>query len=282
LTARGRACERDADWTDGAPEYSPDGRWIAYLHETNCPPDGEVRYEVRIMRADGSENRLVKRLPVTDPFVSNVAFAPDGRRIAFWDDPSFADIADVTIIELATGTATRSPWPAVFYERSDWSATGRMVTPLSRGLYIGRPDGTDKRRITSVLRQGPLISYDESPDWSPSGGRIAFVRKWFDNRCEDGCSVSHRTAVWIVSPGQPATRLWRTRSSGTWCPTFSPNGRQLAFVGLGRSADGPVFEAIFTIPPNIRDSPRVLLRATGRISAFWSLAWQPLPPRETP
>jgi Tol biopolymer transport system component len=278
LTARHGTCTRDSDWVDGGLDYSPDGRWIAYLHWNNCQP--EVQNELRIMRADGSQNRLVKRVSDgIDPLSANVAFAPDGARLALWDDPSFADIADVTIVELATGTAIRSPWPAMSSERLDWSVTGRMVTPFPRGLYTGRPNGTDRRRITSPPHQGPLISYDESPEWSPSGGRITFLRKWFDNRCEDGCSVPSRTAIWTVRPGRPAVRLSRTRSAETGCPTFSPNGRQLAFIRLGRYADGPVFEAVFTTAPTGRGYPRVLMRAPSRIRALWNLAWQPLPTR---
>jgi hypothetical protein len=151
------------------------------------------------------------------------------------------------------------------------------VTPLAGDLFTGRADGTDQRRITSAPSKGPLVSYDESPEWGPSGRRIAFVRKWVDNRCEDGCSRPSRTAIWTVNPGSPAIRLSRTRSSATCCPTFSPDGRRLALIGLGRYGDGPVFEAIFVIAPAGSAYPRVIMRATGRIGALWSLAWQPLP-----
>jgi Tol biopolymer transport system component len=65
LTRRPRACTRDSAWVDGGPEYSPDGRWIAYLHWDNCRP--EVRYALRVMRADGSRNRVLKGLGVADP-----------------------------------------------------------------------------------------------------------------------------------------------------------------------------------------------------------------------
>jgi hypothetical protein len=273
LTRRPRACTGDSSWVDGGPEYSPDGRWIAYLHWDNC--GSEVRNALHIMRADGSRNRVLRSLGNTDPLSANVAIAAHGDRIALWDDLGTGDTADATFVDIVTGAVTHSAWPAVYYERLDWSATGWLVTPVNSRLNVGRPDGTKRHAITSVQSRGPLVSYDESPEWSPSGDRIAFVRKWFDDRCEDGCSRSDLTAIWTVSPGRPASRLSATSTSTTCCPTFSPSGRQLAWSGLVRFGRGPVVEAILVRPATRSGDSRVLLRASGRINGFWSIAWQP-------
>jgi Tol biopolymer transport system component len=61
---------------EDAPDYSPDGRQIAYCH--GCPTGGSGGAIHRI-RADGSDRRRVLR---TDDDAASPAYAPDGDRIA--------------------------------------------------------------------------------------------------------------------------------------------------------------------------------------------------------
>ena len=61
----------------GAPTWSPDGRWLAYM----ASPDGEF-WNVHVVPADGSaEPRAVSFLPNT--FGGTVAWHPDGRSIFY-------------------------------------------------------------------------------------------------------------------------------------------------------------------------------------------------------
>jgi Tol biopolymer transport system component len=61
---------------EDAPDYSPDGRQIAFCH--GCPTGGSGG-AIHRMRADGSDRRRVLR---TDDDAAAPAYAPDGDRIA--------------------------------------------------------------------------------------------------------------------------------------------------------------------------------------------------------
>lgn len=92
----------DVAVVDGAPAYSPDGRWIAF---GRAPVTSHAR-QLWLMRADGSDAR-----PLTsDTAVAHgpPSWSPDGRYLLFQryrlDDPSA--VASVWRIEVATGRET--------------------------------------------------------------------------------------------------------------------------------------------------------------------------------
>jgi Tol biopolymer transport system component len=272
LTTRGRGCGRDGYWVDGGPAYSPDGRRIAYLHDDYCGDPS--RNELRVMDADGSNNRRVATFPDTggyDPFFAHVTFSPDGRHIA---------LAGL-VFEIETGTATEPSLPRdESSARMDWSATGRIAGVGTSGDYGSRiftawPDGNEIRWVTSVRGKGSLVAADESPDWSPNARSITFERHWWDTGeyCgEDGCSRPTLSGIWKVSPGKVAVKLRSIRAGSDAQPTFSPSGREIAF--MNRRGD-----MILAMPANGKRLVRPLFRAPRRARPIWSFDWQPLPRR---
>ncbi len=75
----------------GAPVWSPDGRWLAYM----ATPDGEF-WNVHVVPADGSAApRAVSFLPNT--FGGNVLWAPDGKSIYYSTNQRYEDTRVVRI-----------------------------------------------------------------------------------------------------------------------------------------------------------------------------------------
>src|SRR5262245_24626665 len=67
----------------GAPEISPDGRWIAYtVRETNWD---ENAYETEIWIAD-AQNGATRQLTNANKSSQSPAWSPDGSRLAFISD----------------------------------------------------------------------------------------------------------------------------------------------------------------------------------------------------
>ena len=65
----------DATLKDQLPDWSPDGKWLAY----------EAAGDIWVMRADGSEQQNLTSTPEVE---FGTAWSPDGQRIAFLRDPA--------------------------------------------------------------------------------------------------------------------------------------------------------------------------------------------------
>ena len=170
---------------DVAPEFSPDGRRIAFTSARSMPPGfpGEQRFysDLYVMDADGSH---VRRVTFTDGVIDfQPSWSPDGRRIvvargAATTPPEGRLTAptDLWIIDLVSGRdrqLTNSPdtwegWP-------DWSPDGRRIAfegdlsePGNDDVYTIGADGRDLRRLTSQP------GFDADAHYSPDGRSIAF------------------------------------------------------------------------------------------------------------
>ncbi len=95
-------------------------------------------------------------------------------------------------------------------------ANGRIAFVRGGDIYTIQPSGAGLRRLTSD-------GHSSGPRWSPAGTRIAFLRSgnlWVMNA--DG---SHLAQITRAAPAFTDAR-----------PTWSPNGRYLAFVKTARGA----------------------------------------------
>jgi hypothetical protein len=198
------------------PAVSPDGQFVAYVHEA---ADGGV--EVVSLRTGG----VIR--PYLDAAVEQIAWSPAQDRLVlalpFWgagpgagglrvlklSDSSTQDIApDLiepawspdgnTILAVSGQFGTREP--GIYALNPDgtnirlvvsangmgirgpaWSPDGSRIA-FSRGtygahfIYTARPDGSDERRVT-YPDSTPGLFTDLKPAWSPDGSWIAFTRE---------------------------------------------------------------------------------------------------------
>ena len=75
---------RHSDEDPGAPAWSPDGRWIAYVNTTGTGP-GTYRSEIRAVRPDGTDDRLLYRSACCISTGRSPVYSPDGRLMAFME-----------------------------------------------------------------------------------------------------------------------------------------------------------------------------------------------------
>ncbi len=95
---------------------------------------------------------------------------------------------------------------------------GQLVYTLSH-LYVVNPDGSGKRQLTTSTPERPIRAFQ--PGWAPDGFRITFANTV-------GTSVGG--GIWIINAdGTGGGRVPSTQQNDAW-PTFSPDGRQIAFV----------------------------------------------------
>jgi dipeptidyl aminopeptidase/acylaminoacyl peptidase len=194
-------------WWDRAPQWSPDGRWLAFRmngHVHLLDMKGGIPFKLPLpLDASASpawlpdSNRLVitlrpdefPRLYLTD---RNGTFlraltpdhgedadprpSPDGKFVAYvhWPDDD-RNRRDIRIADLASGTTrvlVGAPKMKDWFPR--WSPDSQWIAFLSQRtnhnqVWLIRPDGTGLRQLTDL---GTNI---EEFSWSPDGTRLAII-----------------------------------------------------------------------------------------------------------
>ena len=145
------------------PDWSPDGKWIAYAQTL---PSGQ-RVGVAIVRRDGTGRRTLA--PGDGLFPT---FSSDGGRIAYvsaravWVVDTSGNQAPERVTPLDVAVAVRPQLGA------RWSPTSNVIAFTATrgsdpiGIWTVRGDGSDLRRIVSDRDTLNLA-------WSPDGARLA-------------------------------------------------------------------------------------------------------------
>lgn len=207
--------EVDSEWS---PQWSPDGRRLAFLSDRAHGRDGAASVQVWAVPARGGRARRLTDLPGD---VEDFAWSPDGRRLV--------------VVVRDPALAPGAPEP-------------KNPPPIVTGRYAFKEDVTgwlDGRRLRLHLvdvasgRSTPLTdgrADDQLPAWSPDGRSIAFVSK----REGEDPDRHLNTDVYVIEarPGAAPRRL--TRFDGAdldpyWesRPAWSPDGRRIAYLQGG-------------------------------------------------
>ncbi|MEO6196604.1 MAG: S9 family peptidase [Dehalococcoidia bacterium] len=230
---------------DHSPRWSPDGRYLAFVSDR-----GE-KNQVFVAPLEGGEARQVTS---TLWGVSGApAWSPDGASFSY-----AARTGDFTERKDRKGAEKNAP---------------RVITDLRYKL-----DGIgffDERRMhifvcdvdTGAERQLTTGDYyDGEPAWSPDGKSIAFV----SDRERSRHQRQFRSDAWIVpAKGGRPRRLTRARGAASG-PTFSPDGKWLAFVGHEQGDEGGAKNVhLMVVPANDAAAPRSLSTSLDRPAAGW-------------
>jgi dipeptidyl aminopeptidase/acylaminoacyl peptidase len=203
---------------DGGPDVSPDGRHVAFVR-TPVGVDDAVA-QAWVLPLDGGEPWPLTSL---EHGVASVHWSPDGRRLAL-----VAQAGDQRFV-VEGARKGRSPI-ARRMTRLDFrdDETGHVVRRAHLWVLPFRR-GATPRQLTSG-------DYDVlHPAWHPDGSRIAFAA----DRGPD-TTISPQLRLWSVGTeaARPRVRELAALPGDADRPAFSPDGRQLAFVGTG-IADPP-------------------------------------------
>lgn len=231
----------------GASATAPDlGKPFVYRAlETPIGGEGFAPVGLRILTLGDPPSTA--RVLTEDPGDTSPAMSPDGRTVAF------AGRGGLFLIG-ADGTGLRQltrPGPAVSDGDPSFAPSGKRIVFVRledetvRGtnqgdIYSIGLDGTGLRRITS----GPAA--DGSPAVSPNGRQIVFSRRTRTEPISDVYSVRpNGSHLRNLTPLVPARHRRTEKIIAASEPTFSPNGRVIAFAV---SANGA--EDIDTMRPN--------------------------------
>jgi dipeptidyl aminopeptidase/acylaminoacyl peptidase len=199
--------------TASEPQFSPDGRRLAYFGEIAAGAG------LIVADADGASPRVIAPVEGTNhPLPSSgerLTWSPDGTRIAF-----------VSATPGPEADANGDPMVITRYLYKPTASEGGTRANDNRRLHIFIADVATK--AVRQLTDGRY--YEHSIDWSPSGDEILFV----SNREPDPDRFFNYD-IFAVNASSGAIRRLSTTKSAEYYPQWSPDGRQIAFSGTTRS-----------------------------------------------
>jgi TolB protein len=206
-----RYVEDEYPGDDTHPVFSPDGRQLAYIsNREGVAVDRPINFEVYVLDLATKRER---RLTFNDAFEADLAWSPDGTRLAFksyrdGNDEVYLMGADGSDQVNLTGHPASDGGPA-FTPDGAWLlfASDRDG---DRDLYRMRPDGSGVERLTDHPRG------EHSPSLSPDGRRVAFVSD------RDGNDEVYVMAL----DGSAPTRV-TDAPLADWSPVWSADGGSL-------------------------------------------------------
>jgi len=199
VTGRGGLVQlTNADGSDLAPAWSPDGHRIAFQSNR----DGN--WEIYVMNADGSD---VRRLTDDDAQDGEPSWSPDGRRLAFVHSGRIYEVQ-------ATGRGRHS-----LEQDGEWPSWSRAGTALALDVEFG-----DRNHGIVVSEPGRTLHAVGTPDnrrpiWSPRARLIAYE-----------CRFGTHWNICVLDPKTGSQRVLTGHDSDSFAPTWSPDGTHLAFL----------------------------------------------------
>ena len=263
------------------------------------------RLELGVVNADGSgRKRLTRCQDASVCRIGELAWSPGGGRIAFYRGLWHRNMS-LFVINADGSRLKRLGLCGIDCRRPSWAPDGSAVT-FSRGgaVFIVTTRNAKIRRLT---RCAPPTCWDASPAWS-SARRIVFARRdtsgttlyavdparassltelaklpgraaniaWSPDRTRIAYDVSDGTTESVhvvdVDGSDPTVVASGPKGSGPGMPSWSPDGRSIAYFNTPRVANGFFEPEVWTVR---RDgtAPRRLFHADCCVSDWVPPSW---------
>lgn len=203
----------------GMPRPSPDGGRIAFLAAVQGQPG------IYVVNRDGSGLRAI--VTAGGGSLGAFSWSPDGTRIAYhwqqageqWGQIWAANVVGepnpVSLTADLGDARVRMPaWSPQLADGTSRIAYVHQINGVVARLWTMRPDGSDKRQITT----GDY--HDDYPAWRPDGETIVFER------------IGMGSALWLVNrTGGNLRHLYSGAGTSRQVdPAWSPDGKLIAFA----------------------------------------------------
>ncbi len=202
---------------DTRPQWSPDGKSIAFLSSREGPP------QVYVMRAQGGNAKKITSLSTG---ADNEKWSPDGRWLAFTSSV-FPDCADDACNRARDDAAEKSKVKARVYDHLLYRHWVHWNDGKRSHLFLVAANGGAPRDVT------PRADYDVPPDergdandfaFSPDSKELCFTA--VTDRPE---AISTNGDLFVVSTSGGEAKRITSNPGFDGHPAYSPDGRFIAY-----------------------------------------------------
>ena len=185
-------------------EWSPDGKWIAFLSDRPGQMAGtaEGKNQIYVLSTEGGE---AQQLTKAENGVNDFQWAPDSKRIAF----------TMSDAETKAMKDRKDKYGEYSVVHGDYQMTHLWLTEFSSG----NTTAPEPKRLT----EGDKFSVGDF-SWSPDGTRIAFSAQ------RDPDLISGDTAdIYVLNVNDKAVKKIVSTPGPDRNPRWSPDGKKIAF-----------------------------------------------------
>lgn len=231
--------------------WSPDGSKLAFISSRALDGSDAVNinstFNLWVINPDGSGAVPLTRLTGGQRGL-DIAWSPDGRRIAFDSDRALDGsdavnangTSNIWVINSdGTGAVPLTRFTVAFADLPVWSPDGSRIAFTSGGaldgsdagfttfnVWVMNADGSGSTPVTTLA-----TAASEYAAFSPDGARLAFV----SNRALDGSDISIVAGnIWMAkvdgSGAVPLTKYTAFNAGAIFTGFWSPDGKKFAFT----------------------------------------------------
>ncbi len=225
-----------------APQYSPDGKRLAYF--TNLK--GAERESIWVSNADGSDPIQLVRDSMIDIFPH---WTPDNRHLIFISNLHSGPLGELRRVAIAGGAPQLLLKTKGLEDYFDVGADGRVLFAPSPGIAdVFDPHTGQTQRLTTYAGAGwnPVL-------WSPDEKEIAYIRTAESDS-------DPQAGVWVKTPGGSPRQIFQG-----WVAWFAKGPNDTIYI-LGGSPDlhGRLWKVAWNGSKPVLLTPRIPL-----IYSFW-------------
>lgn len=247
--------------TAGAPQWSPDGRWLAFTVTEWEKKDNRRESHIYIVAAAGG---TPIKLTNGERGESSPQWSPDGSRIAFLANREAAQQGaqqgggrgnQVWVISVAGGEAEKVTDEESAISQFRWSPDGKRIAYVIRDTPKDKAEREKRRRdrfdaivVDSDLAYSHLWALNletkekkrltegtfsvADPQWSPDGRSIAFIvnRSGSQESSFTDISENRNSDIFVVASTGGAARQLTINKGPDSQPRWSPDGKQIAYL----------------------------------------------------
>jgi Tol biopolymer transport system component len=169
------------DYSRFGPQWSPDGKWIAYTRYRPNEPDAQRSYPIVMMPAGGGEEQLLTTTNSLRDYVSD--WSPDGQSILASTNRSNKNRYQVGVFPLNNAPHSETALRIIAADENH-DLWGARFSPDGKWIcYLGQQEnnrGVSVLNVLSVvdgtwLRVTDEQRWSDKPRWSPDGRTIFFI-----------------------------------------------------------------------------------------------------------